>query len=289
MEKIVCFGEILWDSVPAGLFLGGAPFNAACHLRKLGFRPMVVSAVGEDFLGEEALERAKANGLDTFGITTHRSFRTGVAKVQLNADGSARYLFPEPCAWDRLELTDAARNELHQADAILFGSLATRSEPNEELLDNILSETRALRIFDVNLRPPYDDRLAILTLAQQADVLKLNSDELAYLSNLEFTPGNLEGALGAVASYTGVKRICVTLGPDGAAYFDGHKLITANSPQVEVRDTIGAGDAFTAAFVAGLARDDDMEDTLRHACQLGAYVASCDGAIPAYDPNQLFV
>ncbi len=289
MEKIVCFGEILWDSVPAGLFLGGAPFNAACHLRKLGFRPMVVSAVGNDLLGEEALDRAKAFGLDTFAITTHRSFPTGIAKVRLDADGVANYHFPEPSAWDRLELTDTAHSELALADVLVFGSLATRSEPNEELLDSILKETRALRVFDVNLRAPYDDRLAVLTLAQQADVLKLNGEELAYLSNLEFTPGNLEGAIGAVASYTGVRRICVTLGADGAAYFDGRRIIMAESPAVEIRDTIGAGDAFTAAFVAGLARDDDMEETLRHACQLGAYVASHDGAIPSYDPNQVFV
>lgn len=288
MEKIVCFGEILWDCLPAGLYIGGAPFNAACHLRRLGLRPAVVSAVGEDFLGAEALERAKANGLDTFSIAVQPDLPTGVARAALDENGTATYVFPEPCAWDRIDLSDTARMEIASASAILFGSLATRSEPNAELLESMLGETDALRVFDVNLRPPYDDRLVVLTLAQKADILKLNEDELAFLSNLEFSQGNLEGAIGAVASYTGVRKICVTFGGNGAAYFDGKHIVTANSPQVEVRDTVGAGDAFTAAFIAGLVRGEEPADNLERACKLGAFVAAHDGANPAYDPNQLF-
>ncbi|MEM8550089.1 MAG: carbohydrate kinase [Verrucomicrobiota bacterium] len=285
MEKVICFGETLWDCLPKGLFLGGAPFNVACHLRRLGCRPAVFSAVGDDFLGEEAIERARANGLDTFFISKAGAFRTGVAKVALDAQGQASYTFPEPCAWDRIELKEGARKELSKAEAILFGSLAMRSESNADLLESILTETQALRIFDVNLRPPYHDRLSILTQAQHADVLKVNEDELSYLSNMAFTSDTLEEAVGAVASYTGVRKICVTLGAEGAAFFDGKQLITTAAPQVEVRDTIGAGDAFTAAITAGLLREETPEVLLDQACRLGAYVASQDGALPAYDPE----
>lgn len=288
MEKIVCFGEVLWDSLPKGLFLGGAPYNVACHLRRLGFRPTLISAVGEDVLGGEILDRAKANGLDTFSITVQPNAPTGIAKVALAPDGSASYTFPEPSAWDRIDIGDTARTELAETNAIIFGSLAARSEQNSELLESILDESNALRVFDVNLRPPHIDRLAILTLSQKADVLKLNADELTFLSNMEFSQGNLEGAVGAVASYTGVRKICVTFGSEGAAYFDGRKITTANAPQVDVSDTIGAGDAFTAAFVAGLVRGDEPEDNLERACKLGAFVAAHDGANPAYDPNQIF-
>lgn len=289
MEKIVCFGEVLWDCLPKGLFLGGAPFNAACHLRKLGCRPVVISAVGDDFLGEETLQRAQAQGLDTFAIAMKKGLRTGVAKVVLDASGSASYVFPEPCAWDRIELDEVARNELTSASAILFGSLAARSERNAEQIDSILSETHALRIFDVNLRPPHDDRETVLALAQKADVLKLNEHELAFLAGRDFSPEGLEETIRAVIDLTGVRKVCVTLGGAGAAYFDGRWLITAESPPVEVRDTIGAGDAFTAAFTAGLVRGDAPQDLLERACRLGAYVASCDGAIPDYEPAELLV
>ena len=287
MEKIVCFGEVLWDCLPKGLFLGGAPFNAACHLRKLGCRPVVISAVGDDFLGEETLQRAQAQRLDTFAFAVKKGLRTGVAKVVLDAAGSASYVFPEPCAWDRIELDEAARSELGTASAILFGSLAARSERNHEQLDSILSETHALRIFDVNLRPPHDDREAVLALAQKADVLKLNEDELAFLTERSFALGELESAIRAVVDLTGVRKVCVTLGSEGAAYFDGRRLIRAESPPVEVSDTIGAGDSFTAALTAGLVHGDDPQELLERACKLGAYVASCDGAIPDYDPAEL--
>ncbi|MGE9292521.1 MAG: PfkB family carbohydrate kinase, partial [Puniceicoccales bacterium] len=240
MEKIVCFGEVLWDCLPKGLFLGGAPFNAACHLRKLGCRPIVISAVGDDFLGEETLQRAQAQGLDTFAFGIKKGLRTGVAKVVLDDKGSASYVFPEPCAWDRIEISDSARAELSSASAILFGSLAARSELNAELIDSILSETHALRIFDVNLRPPHDDRKTVLALAQKADVLKVNEDELAVLAGKPFSPDDLEDAVKAVIDNTGVRKLCVTLGSKGAAFYDGRRLLTAESPPVEVRDTIGA-------------------------------------------------
>ncbi|MBC2595108.1 carbohydrate kinase [Ruficoccus amylovorans] len=287
MEKIVCFGEVLWDCLPKGLFLGGAPFNAACHLRRLGCRPVMISAVGDDFLGEEALLRAQAQGLDTFAFTVKKGLRTGVAKVVLDDSGCASYVFPEPCAWDRIELGEAARNELTTANAILFGSLAARSERNAEQLDSILSETHALRIFDVNLRPPHDDLETVLELAQKADVLKVNETELAVLSGRPFDSGDLEGAIRAVVERTHVRKVCVTLGGEGAAYFDGRRLLRAEAPLVQVRDTVGAGDSFTAAFTAGLVRGDAPQETLERACRLGAYVASCDGATPEYDPAEV--
>ncbi|WOO39989.1 PfkB family carbohydrate kinase [Rubellicoccus peritrichatus] len=283
-KKILCFGEILWDSLPAGLFLGGAPLNVASHLRRLGAEPIVVSAVGDDFLGEESLARIRKQDLAITDIAVVENTRTGVAKAELDADGNANYHFPEPCAWDSI-LVEPALVLISQLDAIVFGTLAARSEHNEAALEAILEKDGPLKILDVNIRPPHFDRLAVSVLAQKADVIKLNDEELELLSGMEVGEEAPEGPLQMLSTITGCRKICLTRGSAGAIFWDHGKMTLADAPQVDVRDTVGAGDAFTALVALALCNGKSADSFLSQACHLGAIVASHDGAVPYYDPG----
>lgn len=257
-KKILCFGEILWDVLPAGLFLGGAPLNVASHLRRLGAEPIMVSAVGSDFLGEESLTRIRRQNLDINNIAVIEGTKTGIARVKLNEKGNANYLFPEPSAWDAIP-GKSALALAPKMDAIVFGTLATRSDHNEEALEAILDDKGPLKVFDVNIRQPYFDRLMTSVLAQKADVIKLNDDELELLSGMEFGEEAPEGPLQMLSTITGCRKICLTRGAGGAIFWDHGKMTVAEAPEIDVKDTIGAGDAFTALLTLALCNDQPPE------------------------------
>lgn len=283
-KKILCFGEILWDVLPSGLFLGGAPLNVASHLRRLGAQPVVASAVGDDFLGEESLARIRKQDLAITEIAVVENARTGIAKVELDADGNAKYEFPQPCAWDAIP-AEPALAVASQMDAIVFGTLASRSDHNEEALEAILAKDGPLKIFDVNIRQPYFDRLAVSVLAQHADVIKLNDEELALLSGMEFGEEAPEGPLQMLSTITGCRKICLSRGAAGAVFWDHGRMAVADAPKVDVQDTVGAGDAFTALITLALCNEQAPEEFLPKACHIGALVASHAGAVPDYDPG----
>jgi len=283
-RKILCFGEILWDCLPPGLFLGGAPLNVASHLRRLGAEPIMVSAVGGDVLGQEALSRVRKRGLAITEIAIVEDLPTGTAHVDLDAHGVASYQFPEPCAWDAIPL-DAALAIAPEVDAIVFGTLATRSAQNEDVVEKLLDVEGPLKVFDVNIRPPYFDRLNSIVLAQKSDILKINDEELERLTSMEVPEGVPEGPLQQLSTLTGVRRICLTRGPAGAVFWNHGEVTRADAPPVDVRDTVGAGDAFTAAITLGLCLEESAAHFLPRACKLGAFVASRDGAVPDYDPG----
>lgn len=281
-HKILCFGEVLWDCLPEGLFLGGAPLNVASHLTRLGAQAAMVSAVGDDVLGLEALRRIQARGLAVTDVALRKGEVTGTARVLLDGGGNATYLFPEPCAWDAIP-AGGAPLLMPGMDAVVFGSLAIRSPANEALLESLLEVPGPLRIMDVNLRAPYFDRLSVIVLAQKADVLKVNREELAILSGMESEEDVPEGPLQMLSTITGVRRICLSLGEEGAVFWDHGTLTRADAPPVEVVDTVGAGDALTAALAVGLCAGEEASVFLPRACKLGALVASRSGAVPDYD------
>jgi len=279
-KSIVCFGEILWDCLPRGLFLGGAPVNAACHLAQLGFPAKIISAVGDDFLGEEALRRIAGQGVDVSLTTRRADYPTGTVSASLDDAGNASYSFPAPVAWDAIDVSEAALAAAKSADAIVFGSLAQRSPSNLEGLMKLLEFAGPRRFFDVNLRPPHDDLGLVRELAQRADVVKLNESELARL--VEGSPTNqrreLDRQCAALADRVRVDEICVTLGASGACYWRNGDMLMATAPAVEVRDTVGAGDAFMAALVARLVSGEEISAALVAACERGARIAAQDGA-----------
>jgi fructokinase len=281
MPQVVSFGEVLWDCLPEGLFLGGAPFNVVAHAARLGAEAFIVTSVGNDFLGQEAVERLKALGVRDDFVATDPELPTGVVKVALDDEGNAHYNIVENVAWDRIPVTEEALRVIAGADAIILGSLAARSPFNFEAALKILELDGPLKVLDVNLRPPWDDSGRVLELAQRVDLLKTNAEEARKLSGKH----DLETAARTLADRCGCRRVCVTLGAQGAMLLQDNVLYTGRGPMVLVEDTVGAGDAFLACLITSLLDGSlPIEMILEKSCRLGGYVASQRGAVPRYDP-----
>jgi fructokinase len=285
------FGEILWDCLPSGRHAGGAPFNVASHIAQLGVSVSLLSAVGQDPLGDEILEVAQRKGVNVQFVGRARiGLPTGTVVATVDAMGNATYEIIQPVAWDEIIVSAEALEAVAKAGAFIFGSLASRSPYNLEQLDRLLSLKGPLKFFDVNLRPPFADPKRVVELAAHADVIKLNHDEVGQIASWLRTgeatpnpPGSAEAvaeACAVLSEATNTPRICVTMGSAGAALWDRGNLVSANAPKVVVKDTVGAGDAFMACLMVGLTRGAGTQTVLETACRLGAVVASHDGATP---------
>ena len=281
--EILCVGELLWDALPAGLFLGGAPFNVACHLRAAGAAVTMITRVGADQLGDEARRRVARFGVSTDLVQVDTSLPTGFVRVTVADDGNAAYDILEPAAWDNLETTRTLLERADAAQAVVFGTLAQRGGVTRDTLRRIL-DTRALKVLDVNLRPPYDDREIIRDSLRRADVVKLNEEEMQRLASWLDLRGDLQRTAAALAETFHCYTVCVTRGPHGAALWRDGRWSEHPGFEVEVRDTVGSGDAFLAVFLAGLLNGADDEALLHHANLIGAYVATQHGAVPADQP-----
>jgi fructokinase len=289
--EFYAFGEILWDCLPSGRHAGGAPFNVASHLAQLGVSVSLLSAVGQDSFGDEILEVAQHKGVNVQFVGRARiGLPTGAVVATVDAMGNATYELVQPVAWDEIIVSAKAVEAVTKADALIFGSLASRSPYNLEQLDRLLALKGPLKFFDVNLRPPFADPKRIVELAASADVIKLNHDEVGQIASWLRTgeatpnpPGNADAvaeACAALSEATKTPRICVTMGAAGAALWDRSTLVCVPAPKVVVKDTVGAGDAFMAGVMVGLTRGADTRTVLETACRLGAIVASHDGATP---------
>ncbi len=284
--SLLCFGEILWDFLPAGLFPGGAPFNVAYHLHRQGANVTVVSAVGRDVLGTELRRRLTGWGLDPAGIAEVADLPTGYVRATISASGDATYEIVTDVAWDRIALPASVLERARSARGLIFGSLALRSGSNREALQELLAALprAAWRVFDVNLRAPFDDSALVLQLATSATLLKLNASEAARLAaGAAESPGREEADARALASKTGCPLVCITAGERGAGLLKDGRWFWEQGRPVQVADTVGAGDAFLAALVLQLLRDPQAPATaLAHACRTGEWVASRHGATPEY-------
>jgi fructokinase len=287
-SEILCVGELLWDALPAGLFLGGSPFNVACHLRAAGQPVAMVSRVGRDRLGEEALRRVARYGVGTDLVQVDPVLPTGFVGVTLDDAGRPDFEIVSPAAWDAIEPSDALVRRAAAARAIVFGSLAQRSAASRHTIQR-LWDSPALMVFAVNLRAPHDDREVVRQSLHRADVVKVTEEELRQLAawfHLPGAPRTVE-TVAALARTFDCRTVCVTRGCDGAAMWRGGAWTEHAGFDVEVVDTVGAGDAFLAAVLSGLlARSDDYA-LLERANLLGAYVASQAGAVPAHDAEAM--
>lgn len=288
---VLCFGEILWDFLPDGLFLGGASLNAAYHLHRHGLDVRLVSAVGRDVLGDELLRRCTAWGLATGHIERLDGVTTGYVRVAVGKNGDAKFDITPGVAWDRISATAGTLEAAARADALIFGSLAQRSTGNRATLDRLLAALppRALRVFDANLRPPYDDLALVRELARKATLLKVNSSEAARLADGGAeAPGREESHARTLAAQTGCSLVVVTAGARGAGLLRDGRWHWEPGRPVAVVDTVGAGDSFIASLVAHLLRGGFADqEILARACRLGEWVASHAGGTPAYDPDTL--
>jgi fructokinase len=282
-RPVLCFGEILWDSLPRGLFPGGAPFNAAFHLRQLGIRSVPVTAVGRDILGEELLRRLDGWGVETGFVSVVPDKPTGIVRVTLHG-GIPSYEIVTDVAWDCIGIPPSLLDAAANASALIFGSLAQRTEHNRRQLKTLREHAPgALQVFDVNLRPPFDSTETIWALAGGADILKLNHEELARL--LGETPCETvsESAVRRFSERAGCPTVCVTAGAQGAGLLHEGRWHWADARSVQVRDTVGAGDAFLAAFVHGfLTLEGEPQRILERACRVAEFVAASDGATPEH-------
>lgn len=278
-SEILCVGEVLWDALPAGLFLGGAPFNVACHLRAAGLPAAMVSRVGNDRLGQEILRRAKAYGVSVDLVQADPVLPTGFVQVALDDRGTAAYEIVAPAAWDAIALTDELRARAADARAIVFGSLAQRAAVSRATIER-LWETEALMVFDANLRSPFDDREVVRRSLERADIVKLSHVELQQLAGWFGLPKEERAAAAAIAESFDCGTVCITRGDRGAAMWRADAWTEHPGFEVEVKDTVGAGDAFLAVMLAGYLNGSTDAAILQHANMIGAYVATQFGAVP---------
>ncbi|PJJ79831.1 carbohydrate kinase family protein [Mucilaginibacter auburnensis] len=279
-RSILCFGEVLWDAFGDGKQPGGATMNVAFHLMQQGAPVCFMSSVGNDKPGSELLEFLKDNYLYNPLIQRHKNLPTCQVTVELDDKQQATYVIPQPVSWDQIHPDKKLTERAAKAAAIVFGSLICRSDVSKNTLLNLLSDTKAMKVFDVNLRHPHYDTTTIETLAAHADVVKMNEEEANLL--LSRTKGDLKDKITEFHSKYHVNTICVTRGDKGAIVWHDHVFYEHEGYPVKVVDTVGAGDAFLATFVKGLLDKLPMADILKRACAVGAFVAGKRGANPRY-------
>ncbi len=278
-STISCIGEILWDALPPGLFLGGAPLNVCLNLHQLGEEAAMVSRIGKDRLGEEALRRLKTKGLGTDYIQVDENRETGFVKVELSSDGDPEYEIIKPVAWDFIDMSDSHLKELLSCSwAVVYGTLAHRSNPK---LKKIL-DLKCLKVLDMNLRAPHYEKEYVKALVENSDLIKMNEEELGLLQDWYSLSSGMEDAVREISSRYKCHTVCVTRGGEGSVLFHNNKWFKHSGYSVRISDAVGAGDAFLAAFLHGLKSGIAEDRLLPFANAAGAYVASRSGANPDY-------
>lgn len=284
-ELIIGIGEILWDKLPDGKRLGGAPANFAWHIAQAGLDSYVVSAIGNDEEGDEILQALKHK--DLHHLLTRTPYPTGSVDVELDPQGVPRYQIHEQVAWDYIPFTSQLEALAARTRAVCFGSLAQRNAVTRATIDRFLNampegEDR-YKIFDMNLRQHYYTPALLQNLLRKCNILKLNDEELLTVKSLF---GYAQTDFGDIcrqllADYN-LKILILTCGTDGSTIFTPETTSFYPTPRVEVRDTVGAGDSFTAAFTATLLKGLPLTEAHRRAVEISAYVCTCDGAMPVW-------
>ena len=281
---VVGLGELLWDVLPAGKQLGGAPANFAYITSLLGDDGIPASSLGEDALGAEATRRLGALGLSTTFIQRDLDHPTGTVKVNVDSAGQPRFEILENVAWDFLEWTPQWQQLAKQADAVCFGSLAQRSECSRSTIRNFVRASRpaALRIFDVNLRQNFYTAEVLAQSMKLATIVKLNHEELPRITSLlELENRGEEDSARRLLLSHDLKLVCITRGNNGSLLMSPNECREHPGFKVKVADTVGSGDAFTAALVHGYLRGTALAQINEIANRVGAWVASQSGATPA--------
>jgi len=280
---VVGIGEILWDILPSGKKLGGAPANFAYHAGELGCEAYIISSVGNDKLGNEILDILNKLGLSSRYIQIDECHPTGTVEVQLDNNGIPSYIIHENVAWDYIKVNEKCLELMKNADAVCFGSLSQRSETSREAILKLLNNTNnnCIKIFDINLRQNFYNREIIINSLAHANVLKLNELELSIVSDLLGVNGGEESEkLRKLQKKYSLRLIALTKGDCGSILFNGERISKHPGFKVEVLDTVGAGDAFTAAVAVGLIKKWDLDTINDFANKLGGYVCTQQGATP---------
>ena len=283
-KRVVGLGEVLWDHLPGGTCLGGAPANFAYITTLMGDQGIVASRVGEDSPGLEALRRMEELGLNIDHVQTDRQRPTGSVKVQLDGNGLPRFEIAHPVAWDFMEWNEDWQHLAEKADAVCFGSLAQRSEESRSTIRHFLKATspRTIKIFDVNLRQSYYSPEVLTESMELADIVKLNDEELPKIMSLNKVPhkDELSSAQWLLRTHD-LKLVCITRGGKGSLLVRDQASSQHSGFRVRVADTVGSGDAFTAGLVHEFLQGASLDLMNEVANLVGAWVASEVGAMPA--------
>ncbi len=281
-RPVIGFGEILFDLLPQGAQLGGAPANFAYHVSQLGGRGVAVSAVGQDELGAEVRRILDAKGLES--VLADTPFPTGTVHVSLDAKGVPSYTIVEDVAWDNIPYTPAMRSLAREASAVCFGTLAQRSPQSRRTLAEFLADTPAdcLKVYDINLRQHFYSRELVEDSLRVADVLKINDEELLVVAELLGLEGGADALCRALLEAYRLRLLILTRGADGSSVYAPDTRLDLACPDVKIADTVGAGDAFTAAFICAWLRGDALEDCHALAGRVAAFVCTKSGAMPDY-------
>ena len=282
---IVGMGEALWDVLPEGKKIGGAPANFAYHVSQFGFNSRVVSAVGDDKLGNEILDNFSEKNLNF--LIEKVPYPTGTVQVELDDEGIPCYDIKEGVAWDNIPFTPALEELAKQTRAVCFGSLAQRSVVSRETINKFLDampdDNGQLRIFDINLRQNFYTKEILCNSMECCNILKINDEELVTVSRMFGYPGiDLQDKCWILLAKYNLKMLILTCGVNGSYVFTPGEISFVETPKVEVADTVGAGDSFTATFVAAILKGKKVSDAHKLAVEASAYVCTQNGAMPIF-------
>lgn len=279
---VVGIGEALWDVLPEGKKIGGAPANFAYHVSQFGLESRVVSAVGEDKLGMEILENFREKKLNCMIETV--PYPTGTVQVSLDAEGVPCYDIKEGVAWDNIPYTSALEGLAKQTKAICFGSLAQRSVVSRETINRFwdaMPDEDTLKIFDINLRQGFYTKEILCNSFRKCNILKINDEELVTVSRMFGYPGiDLQDKCWILLAKYNLKMLILTCGVNGSYVFTPGEVSFVETPKVEVADTVGAGDSFTAAFVSSILMGKTVREAHLRAVKTSAFVCTQNGAMP---------
>lgn len=281
MGKVIGIGELLFDVFPAGKKLGGAPVNFAYHVQQLGLDSLAVSAIGKDPLGDEIMTLLEQK--DIKGYVPRVDAPTGTVQVSLDAEGVPTFTIMEDVAWDRIPFSEELGKEASHCSAICFGSLAQRSATSHETIRRVvnMAPKEALIIFDINLRQHFYSKDLIKESLRECNILKINETEFELVMPLLGSKETdyRKGSEWLMKEYE-INTVILTCGAEGSYIFADDFVSFEPTPKVEVVDTVGAGDSFTAAFCASLLKGESMKAAHRKAVEVSAYVCTQTGAMP---------
>lgn len=285
---VVGMGEALWDVLPEGKKIGGAPANFAYHVSQFGLPSCVVSAVGDDALGHEIIDNLTSKGLSL--LIAEVPYPTGTVQVEIDPAGIPQYEIKENVAWDNIPFTDTLEDLARNTQAVCFGSLAQRNVVSRETINRFLDvmpdNDSTLRVFDVNLRQGFYTKEILTNSMERCNILKINDEELVTVSRMFGYPGiDLQDKCWILLGKYNLKMLILTCGINGSYVFTPGNVSFQPTPTVEVADTVGAGDSFTAAFIAAILKGKSVADAHSLAVRTSAYVCTKNGAMPILPPT----
>lgn len=287
-EIVVGMGEALWDVLPEGKKIGGAPANFAYHVSQFGLPSCVVSAIGDDALGKEIIEKFTSKGLDQ--LIAEVPYPTGTVQVEIDQTGIPLYDIKENVAWDNIPYTEHLDTLAKRTKAVCFGSLAQRNVVSRNtinhFLDTMPKDDDSLIVFDVNLRQGFYNKEILCKSMQNCNILKINDEELITVSRMFGYPGiDLQDKCWILLGKYNLKMLILTCGINGSYVFTPGNVSFQPTPKVEVADTVGAGDSFTAAFIASILKGKSVTEAHSIAVKTSAYVCTQKGAMPILPPE----